>query len=242
MVDFGTVFQGATQLGSALLGYKTSQDAGEIVQQAADAGRVISKEAIEQGRQDILSTAEPSLDDIVAGIQGGVSSLETQGGAEQIEQALSGALGPEAQQAALNDFSLSPGQKFLQDEQEQALLRNSAAIGGLGGGNVRADLQQTAADRSNLFLQQHIENLRSLRGSDQQRSANIANTLTGGGSELARFRSGIGSNLANITLGGAAQQLPLVTGAGAASAAAEIGSTSAIQQGLSGLSQTLGSL
>lgn len=64
--------------------------------------------------------------------------------AQQRQAALSGALGAEAQAQAFADFQESPGQKFLRDRAEQSLLRSSAAIGGLGGGNVRSALQEQA--------------------------------------------------------------------------------------------------
>jgi len=51
------------------------------------------------------------------------------------------------QQDLLNNpenFKDSPGQRFLRQRAERSLLRNSAAIGGLGGGNVRNELQEQA--------------------------------------------------------------------------------------------------
>ena len=48
----------------------------------------------------------------------------------------------EQQQQAFAAFSESPGQRFLRDRQEKALLRNAASIGGLRGGNVRTAQQQ----------------------------------------------------------------------------------------------------
>lgn len=61
-----------------------------------------------------------------------------------LQAALSGALGPQAQAQAYSTFQSSPGQQFLRDRAEQALLRNSAALGGLGGGRVRQELQRQA--------------------------------------------------------------------------------------------------
>ena len=59
-----------------------------------------------------------------------------------LEAAFSGALGPEAQAAAFANFRESAGQKYFRERQEQALLRNAAAIGGIGGGRVRTALQE----------------------------------------------------------------------------------------------------
>lgn len=78
--------------------------------------------------------------------------------ARERQLALLGLRGPEAQAAAQANIQQSPGQKFIRDRQERALLRNQAAIGGAGGGNVRTALQEQAAgfasqDQANAFNQ-----------------------------------------------------------------------------------------
>ena len=60
------------------------------------------------------------------------------------QAALSGAMGSDAQREAYANFNESPGQQYLRSRAEQALLRNSAALGGLGGGRVRQELQRQA--------------------------------------------------------------------------------------------------
>lgn len=94
-----------------------------------------------------------------AGLAGGLSGLETglgqsaaiaqpfvQGGqgAFDLQAALSGAQGAPSQAQAFQNFQSSPGQDFLREAAERSLLRNQAAIGGLGGGNVRTALQEQA--------------------------------------------------------------------------------------------------
>lgn len=74
--------------------------------------------------------------------------------ARQQQLAMLGLSGPEAQQAAMASLQESPAQQFLRERGEKALLRNQAAIGGLGGGNVRSALQQQGIG----FAQQDIEN------------------------------------------------------------------------------------
>ena len=68
--------------------------------------------------------------------------------------ALSGAQGAKAQQAEIDQFIQSPGQQFLQDRAQKNLLRNTSAIGGLGGGNVRSALVQQGVG----FAQQDFDN------------------------------------------------------------------------------------
>jgi len=62
----------------------------------------------------------------------------------QLQAALAGSLGQPAQQQAYANFQESPGQQYLREQSERALLRNSAALGGLGGGNVRQELSRQA--------------------------------------------------------------------------------------------------
>ena len=70
------------------------------------------------------------------------------------QQALIGLSGVEAQQEALSALEVSPGQQFLRDRAQKNLLRNTSAIGGLGGGNVRSALVQQGVG----FAQQDIQN------------------------------------------------------------------------------------
>ena len=90
------------------------------------------------------------------------------------EAALSGALGPELQQEAINNFIESPGQAYLRQQQEEALLRNASAIGGLGGGRVRTALQEQAMGIASTQQQQYLENLRSLSTRGQSAASQIA--------------------------------------------------------------------
>lgn len=70
-----------------------------------------------------------------------------------------GLRGPEAEQAAIAGFTESPGQVFLRERGERALLRGSAAIGGLGGGNVRTALQEQGIGFAQQFLGERLDRL-----------------------------------------------------------------------------------
>ena len=63
-------------------------------------------------------------------------------GALQEQQARLGLLGQEAQQTSFDQFAESPGQKWLRERGEKAVLRGASATGGLGGGNVQKALVQ----------------------------------------------------------------------------------------------------
>ena len=104
---------------------------------AAGAQSAAIQEAIEEIKKDFGITEEEFAPFREAAVGGeGVT------GALPRQQEFLGLLGPEAQQAAFAGFMESPGQKFLRERGEQALVRQSSAIGGLGGGNIRQALQE----------------------------------------------------------------------------------------------------
>jgi len=105
-----------------------------------------------------------------------------------IEASLAGALGADAQRAAFDQYMESPGQKYLRERQEQALLRNQAAIGGLGGGNVRTALQEQAKEIASTNLQTDIENLRSLATRGQQAAATQGGFYQASGRDMGAIR------------------------------------------------------
>jgi len=231
--------------GDLLSGYLNNQAAGNAADAIADSnreGQAVSQAAINQGRQDIVSTGVPGLEDLMAGFQGAISTLEKRGPAETRAFALSGAEGPEAEQQAINEFMESPGQKFLREEGERALLRNSAAVGGLGGGRVREALVKYGIGTAAQNKQQRLNNMMGLINPETTRSTNVANILSSGGGQLANFRAGLGSNLARLAVGGSAEQIPLITGTGTANAAGILGQNQALQQTIGNTAETLGSL
>ena len=149
--------------------------------------------------------------------------------ANQVQAALSGALGSAAQQDAFNNFNESPGQAFLRDRAETALTRNAAALGGLGGGRVRDALQQNAIGLAQQDLDRQFGRLgtvadRGLAATSQQAGIQqrlgqdqTALNLARGDQAIAnqQFR---GSQLADIARrrGELALQTSLGTGAGVA--------------------------
>ena len=89
------------------------------------------------------------------------------------QQALLGLGGQDAQQEAFAAFNESPGQKFIRDRAQKNLVRNSSAIGSLGGGNVRSALVEQGAG----FAQQDFNNqfgrLGQIAGQGQSAVTNI---------------------------------------------------------------------
>lgn len=88
--------------------------------------------------------------------------------ASQQQQALLGMGTPEEQQAAFAAFGDSPGQKFIRDRAQKNLLRSSAAIGGLGGGNVRRALVEQGAGFAAQDFDRQLGRLGEVAGRGQQ--------------------------------------------------------------------------
>jgi hypothetical protein len=102
-------------------------------------------------------------------------------GALTEQQALLGLSGQGAQQEAYARFTESPGQAFLRERQERALLRNAAAIGGLGGGNVRTALQEQAFGRAQTDLDRQLTRLGVVSGQGLTAAQEAARTGYGPG-------------------------------------------------------------
>ena len=114
-----------------------------------------------------------------------------------LQAAYSGALGPQAQQQAFANFTASPGQEWLQQQAEQGTLRNAAAIGGLGGGNVRQELQRQAMGLAQQDFQNQFNNL----GTISDRGFQATNAAGNYGTQLngakAGYAYGAGQDIAN---------------------------------------------
>ena len=95
---------------------------------------------------------------------------------------LIGLRGIEAEQGAIDDFTESPGQRFLRERQERAVLRNASATGGLRGGNVLQELQRQAFGRASTRL-------------DNRTS--LLERIASGGQNAATNQAGIGGNISS---------------------------------------------
>ena len=139
---------------------------------------------------------------LVQGFQMGQQQFKPfqEAGVEALNQqrALLGLTGPEEQEAAFASFAETPGQQFLRDRQQKALLRNAAAIGGLGGGNIRTALQQQAADIASTEFGNQFSRLGQLRTGGQQAAGGVANLM--GQAGQARAQGILGAQQANQAL------------------------------------------
>ena len=154
---------------------------------------------------------------------GGFDPFTSQGtDAGGIQAALSGAMGVQAQQQAL--ANLKPVSDFLTEQGERALTRNAAALGGVGGGNVRRELVRFGQGLAGESAQQQFNNLGTVanRGMEALRDvgnlrgqqANVAlragegagNILNQAGQQQAAIRASAAANIANV-FGGTGNQL-----------------------------------
>ncbi len=198
------------------VGQGFDQARGDVTGQLG-AGLGALRAGVATGRGDISSARDAAI--------GYLDPYESTGQqALQREAALSGALGSEAQAEAFASYNESPGQKYFRDQQERSLLRNSAALGQTGSGNVLTALQEQAQGIASQNYQQDLENLRSLAGRGQQ-----AATTQGG------YQQQAGQSLANLAFQGGAAELGARQQAGStlAQLAANRGLTQGqLQQGL----------
>jgi hypothetical protein len=202
------------------------QGLGQAGQFLGQAGQNISD--AERRALIMLEGADSGVRNIFGQAGGDVSTLFGQGAEElrpfvspgqqanQVQAALSGALGPEAQAEAFQNFTDSPGQQFLRDRAEQSLLRREAALGGLGGGRVRQALQEQAVGLAQQDLDRQFGRLGQVSGTGL-RAAEGLGTLLGQqartGVDLTGQQAGLAQNLglarAGLVESGGAQQAAL---------------------------------
>ena len=79
-----------------------------------------------------------------------------------------------SEQAAMQAFQESPGQAFLRQRGEQAILRGASATGGLGGARVQEALQQQGIGFAQQDLQNQLARLSGIAGQGQVATQNVA--------------------------------------------------------------------
>jgi len=262
--------------GALASGYMAKRSADKAAGQMAAgnaAALAYTEESQAQGREDIAAGYDKATQAYLDSI-GGATAL-TRAGLGTTERYLSpyaqaGASALQQQtdlmgsplQVDYSTFAESPGQKFLRERQEQSLLRNQAAIGGLGGGNVRTALQEQAYgiasqqesdwyQRQVAERQQQLSNLNSVAGMGMtagqniasgslQEQLNLASLLERSGASLADLYAGKGTALGNVAIGAGTQQASLAQSAAEASAAGTLGQASAIGSSLQNIAYGLG--
>lgn len=184
---------GGTSLASSAMGSKAAKSAGQLQYDASQAGVAETRAA----REEMRTLLQPY-------VAAGGPALQAQMGAL-------GLSGPEAQQAYVAQQEQSPAFQALARQQEEAILQNASATGGLRGGNVQGALAQFRPALLNQFLEQQYGRLGGLTSLGQQSAAGVG---------TAGMQSA--TSISNLLAEG-----------GAARAGAKLGSANAWQQSLS---------
>ena len=157
---------------------------------ATQAGQ-LQADAARAGEQGINDRFNQTRDDF--------ANVRNTGDAARDQQAnLLGLNGTGAQQTATNAIQESPSQQFLRKRAERSLLQNSAAIGGIGGGNVRSDLVQQGVGFAQQDLDNQFNRLGSLSGAGNVATSNVG-TL---GSNAAQGAANMGQRAAEAQASG----------------------------------------
>lgn len=129
-------------------------------------------------------------------------------------QALTGAQGPAAQQAALQNFQMSQPAQFGLQQQLKGIQQNAAAQGGLFGGNRLIQEQATGTQAYQQDLANYIERLRAQAALGQQSASALGGVGAASGQGIGAAIQGQGDAAANALLSGAQAQQGVASGAG----------------------------
>lgn len=162
--------------------------------------------------QALRGGLQGSLQTLGQGIGGAQREIDISSRGQGIQSALAGLAGPQAQNQAFQNFQSSPGFRFALEEAERGTRRDAAAIGGLGGGNVRRELERVrtglaAQDFGNQFqrgqqaLGTQLSTGRDLANLSAQGGILGANLISGAAGDVGQARFGTGQQLAQAAGG-----------------------------------------
>jgi len=177
---------------------QANQQSGQQMQQGYNQALMQlqqGQQGSEQVRREQTAAAQQQIANPVTVGTGGAESIlnpmiNPGNAAQRRQAALSGSLGPEEQQRAMQEFNASPGQSYLREQGERAVLRNASATGNLGSGAVLMELQRQGMG----LAQQDFDNSFNRLGSVADRGANAAGLLSGITSSAARDTANINNN------------------------------------------------
>lgn len=199
---------GAGAIGSAAIGSSAAKSAGQQQYDASLAGVAEARAA----REDLARRLAP---------------YEAVGSpALQAQMAALGLSGPEAQAEFVKQQEQSPIFQALAKQQEEAILQNASATGGLRGGNVQGALAQFRPALLNQFLTQQYERLGGLTTLGQQSAAGVGSAGMQTASTVADLLAQGGAARAGATLGSArawSQPFNLLSTLGGLSASKSMG-------------------
>lgn len=129
--------------------------------------------------------------------------LEAGQGALGLQQDFLGLGGEGAQADAYANYQESPGQKFLRERGEKAIVRQHAAIGGLGGSGVRSALNRQGIGVAAQDFGNYYNRLAGMSGSGQTAASGLGNLGMNAASNIGNLAGLQGNARASGILGGA---------------------------------------
>jgi len=174
---------GVGALGSAAIGASAASKAGKYQERAADKGVEEQRAA----REEMRRLLEPY-------VAAGGPALEAQMGAL-------GLRGAEAQQAYVSEQEQSPIFQALARQQEESILQNASATGGLRGGNVQGALAQFRPALLNQFLEQQYGKLGGMTALGQQSAAGVGTSGMQSANAISNLFGQAGAARAGAALG-----------------------------------------
>lgn len=159
-----------------------------------------------QGRSDLLGMANYGF--------GALAPYQQAGSAANDQMAaLTGLKGNDYQQGAIEAVMASPEFDFYRDQGEQGVLRNSAALGGLRGGNVQKDLVRFNQDLASTQFGNYYDRLKGMSDKGLSAAGTTASLAGNSGNALANLGMGAGSAMGSAYLGtGDARSRNMLTG------------------------------
>jgi hypothetical protein len=183
MPDPVTGIGAAVSIGGSVLKGKATKKAGQLQYDAAMAGVDETRAA----REEMRALLQPY-------VAAGGSALQAQMGAL-------GLAGPEEQQAYVSQQEQSPIFQALARQQEEAILQNASATGGLRGGNVQGALAQFRPQLLNQFLEQQYGRLGGMTSLGQQSAAGVGTAGMQSATSIAGLLGEAGAARAGAALG-----------------------------------------
>lgn len=201
---------------------QTQQQAGTLAQIAGAAPGALSA-AQRAGRAGEISQFE--LSQLAKAAPGALRELQTFSEVGQnalmMQQALSGAAGPQIQKQVIANIEQSPEFQTMARQGEAAILQNASATGGLRGGNVQAALAQYRPQLLNQFIQQKYQQLGGLAQAGLETSrgltslgAGIGESAAARGAQATQNLLGLGAGTAEGLYGRGAQTAQNLAGMG----------------------------
>jgi hypothetical protein len=169
MPDPVTGIAAATSIGGSLIKGSAAKKASNIEAASLQAGVDETRAA----REELRTLLQPYT--------------EAGGPALQAQMAALGLAGPEAQQAYVTQQEQNPLFQSLARQQEEAILQNASATGGLRGGNVQGALAQFRPQLLNQFLEQQYTRLGGMTQLGQRSAAGVGASGMDAASSIAEL-------------------------------------------------------